>query len=185
MSEFQNGPKIFGLSITFLEGLAAVLTIAGSLGVFLAVWQYMQDARSLKVERTLDYIEKWEQGPAFRDFKKLADALAKQFDKIPNNEKALAEEDEVFRARLLAKATNRVLRDPANEKAFEHVIYFFNSLGLCLQGKICDETTAELFFKGTVKQFVEYFDAPLNSVFTSEIGYGAGLELLAERFTSP
>ncbi|WP_108836312.1 hypothetical protein [Tateyamaria sp. Alg231-49] len=181
MSQLEKGPKIFGMSITFLEGLAAILTIAGSMGVFLAVWQYMQDARSLRVERTLDYIERWEEGSARVSFEKLSDALAQEFSLIPAEEKAKAEEDDEFRARLLAKATNRILREQQNEEAFHQVVYFFNSLGLCLEGKICDANTSKIFFKGTVNQFMEYFDDPLEEILASEVGYGSGLKLLATK----
>jgi hypothetical protein len=178
MSNTEDDPKLFGISITFLDGLAALLTIIGSLGIVVAAFQYISDAKGLRVERTLTYIERWESDGAKEAYDLLARALALEFEKIPANEIHNARENGAFRKLLLTRVTENILVDSENQNAFETVTYFFNSLGLCLEGRICDKKTVQIFFGGTAAQFMEYFAEPLDGIVEPDHGYGSGLSKL-------
>ena len=65
-------------------------------------------------------------------------------------------------------------------QAFDEIFYFFNSIGLCLHGGICDGATVKLFFGTSFEQFDDYFTSQIEEHLLAYPGYQTGILALRQ-----
>lgn len=129
-----------------LAWLGAVALLGG--GLFGLV-QYVQKERSDRVKETLVFVERSGKEPFFDAQKRLSMIqIAAYGSANPAQETPIKE----YHNRLLGSFT-----DIANVQTFYTVLEYYEALNLCVDGRICDEASAHLFFGAEARRFLRAY----------------------------
>ncbi len=151
-------------------------------GIF-AVYQYLQARQDLRVVRSLDYVER------FNDFDT---SIGRAHAKISrtlwlNNSQILrlreilrtlpADQAEALRSRFLRKLLDNGGPDGEGLRGDLHtIVQFFDTLQICIRSGLCDEASAYAFFGDYVVTFWNNFSVAIAESRVLDPNYGAGLE---------
>lgn len=175
-------PRHLGLTHQVWSTLGSMVAVAGFLGgIFWGIWEYRAQNEAERGARTLELVDRWEAQGTRASYQALATALAKV--EVDEADLISAKSSAEKTAHLRKRISDIVLRDPARRQDYDEVVYFFNRLGLCVQGDICSGKVAELFFDHTVQQFWLNFHEEIAAQSESLPDYATGLALLQARFS--
>ena len=154
--------------------------IAAGFTMYVAYYEYYLAKQGARVETTLQYIDSWQSTGVRQHYSRLAEALAVSFSEVDDASIQRTKNDPFYRQKLFKKITDRLLRQDKNSQAFDEIFYFFNSIGLCLHGGICDGATVKLFFGTSFEQFDDYFTSQIEEHLLAYPGYQTGILALRQ-----
>ena len=164
------------------EAMGSIASVLGFVGVLFAVYQYFQQIEAERAREALEMIEIWETR-GYRDaFNILKDDVITFLDKVPEADKAKADENPMAANNLQASMYRDIFSKEGNDQRFEDVIYYFNRLGLCVEANLCSVRTASVFFDDTLIHFLSGFDTKIEKQRMTLPNYAEGVLSLADAF---
>jgi hypothetical protein len=155
-------------------------------GIF-AIYQYLQAQQDLRVVRSLDYVER------FNDFDtSIGRAHANISRTLWLNNTQILRLREILRTlpedqakALRARFVRKLLDDDADGEGLRGDVHtvaqFFDTLQICIRSGLCDEASAYAFFGGYVVTFWNNFSVAIVESRDLDPNYGAGLEHVLRR----
>ncbi|WP_170334846.1 DUF4760 domain-containing protein [Ruegeria arenilitoris] len=168
---------------SFGQFMMAIGALIASIGVLIGVIQYTQQVEAARAKETLALIEKWESGGYRDSFAVLRDATDRFQETVPRNELKLVRSSTTARENFQRKLYDSVFADGDHFEDFDHIVSFFDRLGLCIQAKLCSEKTAEVYFRTTLGAFLFYYDGLVLERGLQYAGYVEGLQFLKNEFS--
>lgn len=164
------------------EALSYAAAVAALAGIVLGTLEYQQRKEQWRARQTMDQIDYWDDHGARQAYRSLAGHVGNIVAQVPPNEIAAARTSEELAEKLRARVVELVLRNDGAEESFNDVVYFFSRLSLCIEAEVCNDESAQVFFKDTIDSFLDTFRGEIErrAVFTT--GFGAAVVSLADRF---
>jgi hypothetical protein len=161
-----------------MTGMEVAAILGGLVTVAVGYFEYREAQSVEKARRTMEQIAYWENGGARTAYRSLSRAAEEVFAGIPNDQLAKAKADETGKLseNLRRNIAARVLvSDQHAQDDIDEVVYFFSRLGLCIEAKICDRCSANVFFGDTLTSFLEIFRVAIEARSEMVPGYGAAM----------
>lgn len=184
----QNDQHNFlGLPVWKWGVLSDVVSVVGVLGVLCAVLgvlfgvkQYNAQLEAQRAEKTLEMVDRWIKDEYRDSFVALREATvsAQQAVTTTLTSTATGQDPETVRAGIV----DLVLSEPQDAEHLDHVVYYFNYLGHCVEAEVCSAEAARTFFDDTLLNFLSFYEAEIDSRRERDGGYAEGLILLRDVF---
>ncbi|MGC4026753.1 MAG: hypothetical protein QM744_17425 [Mesorhizobium sp.] len=131
-----------------IADIVAVLSaiIAGGF----AVNEYFENKETKRVENTLALIQIWEDREYGEAYSRLRKAYTQFEATIPTSNSVDVQNLEAQFVSLIEKSDGR-------SDDVRKVMTFFNRLALCVNGSVCSQETAKLFFDDTISSFLDVY----------------------------
>jgi hypothetical protein len=160
----------------FVDGLLDKLTKAGILiaGVF-ALYQFMDAKQDARVQRTSEYITRYEEGTPAAALRRINAALrpyAPQFEKLTG-------EDGLSAATRKDMVLTLFDHSPTLAEDVDAIVGFYKGLDACVRQLLCDRTTAVTYFGPEASEFYSNFEPYFGVRHVSDPAFASSVVLFA------
>lgn len=175
MTRASSGGQI-ERSIGWLSVFATVVS-QGALvaGGGFAAWQFLESRNDARVERTMEYILRYEDGPVGESRRSIRTALrpfASQFAEMGST--VAPESRDQMISTLMEEAGDGRLPDHVDT-----IVEFYEGLWTCIREQICSRDVSFGYFASDAREFVQNFDPYIRERKLNNPLYGRGLEKIA------
>lgn len=150
------------------------VNIAIVIGTIFAFVQYINLKQNRKIDRTISFIEQFNDNNLSAARVKISNTLRKyesEIDELNNTPMSQA-----AAAKVRQKISFSLAQDSNDgaglETEIDEIIGFFGALEICLKAKICDQPTAKSFFGDYADRFVQNFGPYIEARASRVSGYG-------------
>jgi hypothetical protein len=151
-------------------------------------WQYNESRMDKRVENTLAYVTRFESGETSigKAQRAITEALWRHNEEIAEFRTTRGSEPQLREIRLtiirrILASVNDKLGSTSVMGPMEEIDNFFDALATCVQGAVCDDTSARRYFGCAVVGYLESFEPMLEERARVAPNYGWGLRWLAEK----
>ena len=150
LDRFEAYVRIFGV-------------VAVSVSAAVAVWQFIDQNIAARKERSIAFMELWQDSDARAAYGRLAahvETAVAQVDPLPANidEAAVRLAKRGIGARLIAQLDNGLIADAETWRAdFDRLVDFYSEVEFCLSARLCHKGLIVDYFGAEVTSFWDYY----------------------------